>query len=232
MTKLVLGYIGMGRDAGEDITPFDKLFTHKMNLMGDGAFKKVQAVVVWGGTDIHPSIYKQKPHPHNQVKKATEPSPRDKIEWHIMREALKNKVMIIGVCRGAQMLCALAGGSLYQDVSGHNSGHQLQTYDGEIFYAQAMHHQMMNLDDTENEVLAWPYVEPKGQEKKPQNRLSNFYERAQIGVDDPGKHLLTGVEPEIVWFPEVKGFGIQAHPEWQPNSAFVDWTLKEIQARL
>lgn len=235
MSKLVLGYIGMGRDGGgENVAPFNKLFTHRVNLMAPDAFEKVNAVVIWGGTDIHPSMYRQKAHANSQVRGYPEPSNRDKIEWHIMKEALQRKKMIIGVCRGAQMACALAGGSLYQDVSGHKGGHQLQTYDGEIFYAQAQHHQMMNLDNTENEVLAWPYTAPKDSHTKPMLKLSNYYEREQVGVDEPGTHLLTGVEPEVVWFPEVKAFGVQAHPEWAQGEdhPFVKWTLKEIEKRL
>jgi hypothetical protein len=231
---LTIGFLGLGRHYGDDISPFDQLFNNKVNLLAGGdQFKKCQAIVIWGGTDIHPSIYGHKAHRKSQVYNDREPSHRDQMEWHAMREAKKAGCLIIGVCRGAQMLCAFAGGSLYQDVSGHESGHQLKSYDGRIMFAQAMHHQMMNLDNTKYDLLAWPESPHPTNATTSRTALSRYYEREDYGQSQPGAHLLTGVEPEIVWFPEVNGFAVQAHPEWgNPQGEFQKFCLEEINKRI
>lgn len=233
-SELTLGFIGFGMEPADEIEPFDKIFKYKLNLLAEKAFEHVDAILLWGGKDVHPSIYNQKMNIKNQCyPNDIKPSERDQIEWHIMREALKHKKMIIGVCRGAQFTCVFAGGSLYQDVEKHDRGHRLQTYDGKVFYASAGHHQMMNLDGTKHELLAWPY-EVQTLEKNT-TMLSSYHERETVGENKPGKHLIdSGKEPEVVWFPEIRGMAIQPHPEWRPASqpAFVDFICKEITERL
>jgi len=173
--------------------------------------------MLWGGTYVHASFYKQKSHPWNQ-QHGDEPIERDLAEWHMMREAIYMKIPIIGICRGAQFLCVMAGGSLYQHVRGHNIRHGITTFDKQQFIAEASHHQMMNLDDTNHELLAWASNGP----------LSQIYEREVSGRSNPGAHLEAG-EPEVVYFPEIKGLAIQPHPEWHNSDGdtFVNWILKE-----
>jgi hypothetical protein len=99
------------------------------------------------------------------------------------------------------MLCALAGGFLIQDVSNHGRSHRATTKEGIEFTVSSLHHQMMYPFDVEHELLAW------STEKR-----SEYY----LGQDE----LLTvNIEPEAVWFPKVKGFAVQWHPEFMDNNA-------------
>lgn len=226
---MVLGYVGLGQDPADDIKPFDKIFKHAQNLTNVSTFDLVDAVVIWGGTDIYPNMYHQKAHPKSQALHLARPSARDVIEWHIMREAYKRGIMIIGVCRGAQMLCVFAGGSLYQDVSGHQNSHQVQTEDGYVHSPQSSHHQMMNLDGTQYELLAWPYRSEQGNVK---TQISNFYEREKY-LNEPGLHLESKKEPELVWFPRVRGMACQPHPEWGDyESSFNVYLMNQISERI
>lgn len=235
--KFTLGYIGVGNGSknADEIYPFNSVFGANKTLVYDGVTDDVDAVVIWGGIDIHPSIYNQEPHPKNQTKGQATPNNRDIIEWHIMREAYAKRKMIIGVCRGAQMLCCFAGGSLYQDVHGHNTSHDLMTYDKKTLYALADHHQMMNVDGTKYELLAWPH-DPVGDDDligyTAQISYGHYHREKEI--NEPGQHLEMQKEPEVVWFPEVRGFACQPHPEWtgQNSIGFVEWVNKEIEKRL
>lgn len=203
---------GNNGDAG----PFKNIFDVFYNPLVDNNLQEADALILWGGTDIHPKFYKEKAHPKNQSPGFV--SARDEIEWHLMREAYRMNIPIIGVCRGAQFLCAFAGGSLIQDVTNHYVGHEVQTYDGHVFYAPGDHHQMMNPDGTEYELLAW------SKEKK-----SVWY---QNGEGKEASRLLEE-EPEVIWFPEVKGFAIQPHPEWGPmGTEFNNWLVNEISTRI
>lgn len=150
-------------------------------------------LVIWGGADISPSLY------NKPVGKLTgagpEPSYRDAYEWALMQKAKELGIPIIGVCRGAQMLCALAGGFLVQDVTNHGRSHTVETVDGQTLEVNSIHHQMMYPFDVNANIIAYS----KG--------ISNHYLDVDTKIQVP-------CEPEFVHFPEVKGFAIQWHPEF------------------
>jgi putative glutamine amidotransferase len=132
---------------------------------------------------------------------------RDEFEWHFMQQAVKVGCPIIGVCRGAQMLCALAGGYLIQDVDGHGTAHEVDTYDGKTLVVSSVHHQMMAPWDVEHEMVAWSRLR-----LSPENYTDVNAAGEDIQVQVP-------CEPEFVYFPKVKGFAIQWHPEFMENDA-------------
>ena len=113
-----------------------------------------------------------------------------------MKKAQELGIPILGVCRGAQLLCALAGGYLIQHVNNHaGRGHLIQTKDGGLMPVNSIHHQMCIPFDTDHELLGWA-----------NERLSDIYidEDSTVDID---------VEPELVYYPKLKGLGIQWHPE-------------------
>lgn len=189
---------------GHSIYPFDELFDNQVDAYVNG-FNGVDAFLLWGGTDIHPSFYDETAHRFNQA--PTFPSERDMWEWGAMKACKAKGIPIIGVCRGAQFMCAFAGGKLIQHVSGHDRGyHPVVTSYGKTYDVTSAHHQMLDLTDTEHELIAWT----------PSN-LSAVYYGAK---NETPEHLLHEMrmskfkEPEIVYFPEFKGLAIQGHPEW------------------
>jgi gamma-glutamyl-gamma-aminobutyrate hydrolase PuuD len=150
-------------------------------------------LVVWGGGDIHPSLYDKG---RSRFSGAYElPSKRDITEWDLMQRAKELDVPIIGVCRGAQMLCALAGGFLIQHVQNHGGRHMVVTNDNQSFAVNSIHHQMLYPFNIEHEMVAWC----------PTN-LSDVHYDVDTDIPMP-------VEPEFVYFPQIKGFAIQWHPE-------------------
>ena len=157
------------------------------------------ALIVWGGADINPALYG---HP---IHSTTYPGgERDKVEWALMGAAVDKGIPIIGVCRGAQMLCAKAGGFLIQNVSGHQGNHWVETYDGDVFMTNSIHHQMMaGLETVDHQLVAWS-----------RTRLSQSY-----GYRDNQWYIPKPewVEPEFVYFPKIKGYAIQWHPEGMPS---------------
>lgn len=158
------------------------------------------ALVVWGGEDISPSLYKQRAN-RSATGARDEPSRRDRIEWDLMQQAIKYGIPIIGVCRGGQMLCAAAGGTLYQHVDGHTNGrHQAETIDGKTIMISSLHHQMMNPEGTNHEMWMWS-----------KDKRSDTYVTQDGPIEDP---LQVVIEPEYVYFPDIKGHAIQWHPEF------------------
>ena len=70
-----------------------------------------------GGPDIDPSFYGEVRHESVEVDE-----PLDGTEQYLTRRALEDDVPILGICRGAQVLNVIAGGTLYQDLPTHWSG--------------------------------------------------------------------------------------------------------------
>jgi len=172
-------------------------------------------LILHGGEDISPAIYG---HKLSKRTHATEhPSQRDAQEIALAHRAIELGIPIFGICRGAQLACALAGGSLIQDVSGHGNGiHEVVTTDGAIYNTTSCHHQMMNPEGTNFELLAWT----------PKN-LSNRY------VIQYEEEISVSVEPEVIFFPKIKALAIQGHPEWMSDSSsFVQYCLTLIQEKL
>lgn len=169
-------------------------------------------LIVWGGGDISPTLY-NKPVGRRTGADA-ELSHRDYIEWGMMHRAKELGIPIIGVCRGAQMLCALAGGHLIQHMS-HPGTHKVLTIDGTEVTTNSLHHQMMYPFNVKHEMLAW-IPEP----------LSPIH----LEVDDD---VPMPCEPEYVYFPEVKGFSVQWHPEMMhAHSDATKFVLKTIEERV
>jgi putative glutamine amidotransferase len=71
----------------------------------------LDGLVVSGGIDIEPSLYGQ---PH-KTDYRYEPE-RDQLEQELIRQMELARKPILGICRGAQMLNIVRGGSLYMDV--------------------------------------------------------------------------------------------------------------------
>lgn len=155
-------------------------------------------VLFGGGADISPTLYKMKPNRFCGAGK--ELSERDALEKAVYQKALKVGAAFIGVCRGAQLLCAMAGGSLVQHVTNHGGyGHQIKLADGNKVHVSSAHHQMMNPVGSEFELIGWT------------QGLSTCY----LGENE--QEVDMSVEPEIVWFPKIKALAMQYHPEFMSS---------------
>lgn len=199
------------------IAPFDKLFTHKIVLDSQEAFEKMDCLILWGGTDIHPQYYRQN---HSKRSGApTFPSKRDEFEYKAMLFCKKHDLPIIGICRGAQFGCAFSGGNIIQHVTGHSGDHLIETNRGEKIWTNSVHHQMMDPYKVSHELIAW--AEPA---------KSYVY---MNGEDEDETRMRALKEPEIVYFPSTRCLAIQGHPEY-PNAPhrFVDLCVELAAEKL
>lgn len=149
-----------------------------------------------GGEDISPALYGKGRSYWTGAD--DEPSQRDTAEWNLMLRARELDIPIIGLCRGAQMLCALNGGILVQHVNGHSGMHKILTRDTQAFNVNSIHHQMQFpwTGRCNHELIAWA-----------KSNLSDVY----YGEND--EELKVDIEPEFIYYPDCKGFAFQWHPE-------------------
>ena len=190
-------------------------FIEDATLVDD--IKDADVVLFTGGEDVSPKIYGRK-----AIRQTFANPERDDIEVRVYN-MIKPNQLCIGVCRGSQLMCALNGGLLVQDVSGHAifGTHPIITLEGEIFEITSTHHQMQ-----------YPYSLPKDYYDIVaicDSRRSRYYE----GLDETEiPALVSNGEPEIVLYHvpgKPKALAIQGHPEvMRPNSPTVEWLNKKI----
>jgi hypothetical protein len=211
---------------GEDGYPFHHL-ADKIEgvVMPNEITEQNSALVIWGGADIDPRFYN-----HPKSRHTGSGGTRDYLEWELLNKAVNMGIPVIGVCRGAQMLCAKAGGFLIQDVRNHaGAGHMVSTKDDKRFKVNSLHHQMMFAPkEVDHEVLAWcenplsvKYDDDNGSRKE---FFHYIYKQDEQFVPPEGFK-----EPECIYFPKIKGFAVQWHPEMMYDDAVATaWIYEQL----
>ena len=80
------------------------------------AFDSMDGLLLPGGADLDPALYGEARHPSVAVEGA-----RDDLEHAAWSAARRRGVPIFGVCRGFQAINVFSGGTLLQDLEGHDS---------------------------------------------------------------------------------------------------------------
>ncbi len=200
--------------------PFDKLkgITGVVQVTHPTELKEPGILVIWGGEDISPSLYNK---PVSSYTGASERmSRRDSVEYLLAKKAIELGMPIIGVCRGAQLLCAMAGGTLIQHVNNHGGSHIVKTSEGMDIRVNSIHHQMMYPFNVQHEMRAW---------------IEHHRSDVHIDVKENGNEFNNRppVEPEYVYFPTVKGFAVQWHPEMMSEGTPANkYILSDIEKEL
>ena len=96
-TKIALALVG------------DKAY--RISLRHDPGAIDFDGLVIGGGDDISPEHY------GHDITAKVKPNPkRDELEMRWARKALQDNIPILGICRGAQLINVVLGGTLFQDV--------------------------------------------------------------------------------------------------------------------
>ena len=88
------------------------------------SLKDLDGVLLSGGGDIDPAIYKEARHPRTNDPDAA----RDAFELELARLAIDRDLPMLGVCRGLQVINVAGGGTLIQDIASevnHPLGHEV-----------------------------------------------------------------------------------------------------------
>lgn len=191
------------------------------DVIGVSRIEDAELVTFPGGSDVDPLIYG---HKNSKCYVSKWSQEDDIIKLKEMEFCVKNNIPMVGICRGGQLLTVMAGGTLIQDVS-HPYWHKLTTCEESEILTISMHHNMFNPycpqsgRTVEFETLAWA------------ENLSHKH-TWQDGKDyefPEGVHK----EVEIVYYPEIRGFAIQGHPEMSGfDKAGFEFTERMIMKKI
>lgn len=154
-------------------------------------------IMFTGGEDVSPDLYNDES-PLNYCKCAIE---RDRKEVGVWTHAFKHKVKMTGICRGAQFINVMSGGTLLHHLYGHEmKNHNFVSsrhgFDKPI-EVNSLHHQMI-IPPKEGFIIGW----------SPENLSTDAY----VGYHDKEVNW-PGPEVEAVLIPHTKCCGVQYHPE-------------------
>lgn len=183
------------------------IFKNTKAIANTSQIKENDCLVLWGGEDIGTELYDQKPNKFANNYKA---SHRDLVELACINKAIQLKIPIIGVCRGAQLLCVHQKGKLIQHVTNHCGKHKLFLLkENKLIDTNSYHHQTM-VPTEDAEILA----------------VSG--NKCDVGWTEHDKKVTITI-PEIVKWPKIRALGIQGHPEYADSpKELINYTRKLI----
>lgn len=194
----------VGNDSGV-VRMFKEMEGYKLVGFPDYA----DIVVFTGGADVEPRLYGHKLHPTTGFSSARDDEDIEESDL-CGSEQLK-----VGICRGAQFLCVMNGGTLYQDVDRHAIyGTHTCLYRDEKgqewkYDVTSTHHQMQN-----------PYVSQSGEDLSFELWGSASRCTYRDGEKFEQVKLNNNAHPdvEIVYWSDSHTLGFQPHPEYGVES--------------
>jgi GMP synthase-like glutamine amidotransferase len=183
---------------GEDYKLVTDIFRPRYEITGK--LSEADTVVWTGGADLYPGLYGEKPIPGTYFNRV-----RDKDDIECYNYAVKNKKLLVGICRGAQLLNVMNGGVLWQDVNGHE-GCIHKAYDKlthNWIFLNSVHHQMCQVTP-KAELICWSF----------ESTWKYTYGAAWQRPKGIQTILDTEKEPEAFYYPETRSLCFQPHPEY------------------
>lgn len=191
-------------------------------MMAQAGFSKAEnvseadLVVFIGGVDVDPSLYNQE-----RIAQTQEPNEaRDIREMDVYDQCIKLRIPMFGICRGAQFLHVMNGGSLWQHVEGH-AGKDHLIYDiGEevTVMATSLHHQMLAINNDIDVVAVCT------------EQISRKFHASDMVIDLDKEGVNTDAEIEIeagiYW--GSRCFFVQGHPEIG-SKEYRSWTFTKLE---
>jgi len=195
--------------------------------------RSLDGLVIGGGTDVNPFHYGEEQPPEEDEEDSRQRSPlldwfvgllltlfrsllarhsvqgydldRDELEQHLIRYAIYHRLPVLGICRGAQLMNVVLGGSLHQNI--------------EHFYSEETSHIRSILP--RKSVVITPRSELHGILRTLRCRVNALHDQSikALGVDV----VVSAMEPTgVIQAIERQGhpffIGVQWHPEYIPQS--------------
>ncbi len=131
---------------GPDL-PYERMlvsFGHKHALT-----KSPDFVLFTGGYDVNPALY------HEQCRESSYNLYRDSLDIAEWTRAFNENIPCIGICRGAQFLNVMCGGTMRQHIENHAIGYY-QHHPCDILYPLSTSTQRISINSTHHQEMVLP----------------------------------------------------------------------------
>ncbi|MDG1933385.1 MAG: gamma-glutamyl-gamma-aminobutyrate hydrolase family protein [Flavobacteriales bacterium] len=175
----------------------------------DSILNLADGIILTGGEDIYPLMYNDT----NNIKLSGEfDFRRDTLEKKLFDYAFNNKLPLIGVCRGMQMINVASGGTLFGDLPTEIGDSIMHRNNGEV-----MHNIMVTNNNIDNISMIFP-VNGKVLPKKQFFKVNSWHHQ---GLKEIAANIIViaesydGLPEAVVINKKVHPFmiGVQFHPE-------------------
>ena len=175
----------------------------------DSILNLADGFILTGGEDIYPLMYNDT----NNIKLCGEfDFRRDTLEKKLFDYAFINKLPLIGVCRGMQMMNVASGGTLFGDLKTEIGDSIMHRNNGEV-----MHNIMVTNNNIDNISMIFP-VNGKVLPKKHFFKVNSWHHQ---GLKEIAENIIViaeshdGLPEAVVFNKKVHPFmiGVQFHPE-------------------
>ena len=175
----------------------------------DSILNLADGIILTGGEDIYPLMYNDT----NNIKLCGEfDFRRDTLEKKLFDYAFNNKLPLIGVCRGMQMINVASGGTLFGDLPTEIGDSIMHRNNGEV-----MHNIMVTNNNIDNISMIFP-VNGKVLPKKQFFKVNSWHHQ---GLKEIAENIIViaesydGLPEAVVINKKVHPFmiGVQFHPE-------------------
>ena len=192
----------------------------KFGMKVTNDIKEADFCYLGGGADVSPEFYlpnniMSHPSVHNNYQRDAQEIPQAKY-------AISKGIPIFGTCRGAQLLCVLAGGILIQHQRNPDYTHSMKTA-GEDILVTSTHHQAQYPFNLNNE----DYLILGHTENYVKERFLNANEKAPQGL-----------EVEVCFYPKINALAAQPHFEaffpsrTEGGKTSLDWITAQVEKYL
>lgn len=156
--------------------------------------------ILTGGQDVSPALYGAEPSPYC----GTACGLRDRMDRYILLQAEKRDKAVLGICRGIQLMNAVYGGTLYQDLPAE-------------FPSDVDHHMLPPYNCPAHQVELLPGTPLHGLLQRDSLAVNSYHHQAVRSLAAPFRPMAVAPDGLIegIYMPD-RSFvwGIQWHPEF------------------
>jgi hypothetical protein len=182
--------------------------------------KEADLVCFNGGADINPGLYGETKHPLTSFQ-----SGRDAVEIACYNFAVANRIPMVGICRGAQLLNVMCGGTLWQHVDGHagNPHEVVDIITKKRFITSSLHHQMMR-PGKDATIIGVSFEATKKERMGRNNTLKLIVVNGKKGIENS--------DPEVVYYDKQRCLCFQGHPEFTGTPGLTEQFMEYVETYL
>jgi putative glutamine amidotransferase len=163
---------------------------------------RLDGILFSGGGDVHPARYGGEPHP--MVDFVDED--RDRVELWLVRHALAQRMPVLGICRGLQVINVAMGGTLYEHIADQHPNPIRHDYFDGLPRDHLAHPVQIEEGSRLAQILEQPMQQVNSLHHQGIRRLANGLHPTAYAPDG----LIEGFElPDYPY-----ALAVQWHPEW------------------